>query len=155
MIPGFPSSSEWARTPIPIDEAEIAAIQSAVKSGLPSQPWPFVQIGQRVRIEHGPLLWAEGVLLDFRGHPSPCVICHTSPTFHCCPSRRCLGNTNSPTPPGLHWSGKAPLRSSIDPTFYMPIFQLVQSSWGFRKPPWWRLPLWLPRLRVGSERRYP
>jgi len=55
------------KTPVPIDEAEIAAIQSAVKSGLPSQPWPFVQIGQRVRIEHGPLCGLEGGLLDFRG----------------------------------------------------------------------------------------
>jgi len=56
------------KTPVPIDEAEIAAIQSAVKSGLPSQPWPFMQIGQRVRIEHGPLCGLDGVLLDFRGH---------------------------------------------------------------------------------------
>jgi transcription antitermination factor NusG len=55
------------KTPVAIDEAEIAAIQAAVKSGLPSQPWPFVQIGQRVRIEHGPLYGLEGVLLDFRG----------------------------------------------------------------------------------------
>ncbi len=55
------------KTPVAIDETEIAAIQDAVKSGLPWQPWPFVQIGQRVRIEHGPLCGLEGVLLDFRG----------------------------------------------------------------------------------------
>jgi transcription antitermination factor NusG len=56
------------KTPEPIDETEIAAIQSAVKSGLPSQPWPFVHIGQRVRIEQGPLCGLEGLLLDVRGH---------------------------------------------------------------------------------------
>jgi hypothetical protein len=39
-----------------------------VRSGLPSQPWPFVQIGQRVRIEHGPLCGLEGILLEVRGH---------------------------------------------------------------------------------------
>ncbi len=51
-----------------IDETEIAAIQATVKSGLPSQPWPFLQIGHRVRIEHGPLCGIEGILLGFRGH---------------------------------------------------------------------------------------
>ena len=67
MIPGVFLIVGMGKTPEPIDEIEIAAIQSAVKSGLPSQPWPFVQIGQRVRIEHGPLCGLEGVLLDFRG----------------------------------------------------------------------------------------
>jgi transcription antitermination factor NusG len=55
------------KDPEPIDETEITAIQSAVKSGLPSQPWPFLQIGQRVRIEEGPLCGLEGILLEFRG----------------------------------------------------------------------------------------
>jgi len=68
MIPGVSLIVGMGKTPVAIDEGEIAAIQSAVKSGLPSQPWPFVQIGQRVRIEHGPLCGLEGVLLDFRGH---------------------------------------------------------------------------------------
>jgi transcription antitermination factor NusG len=67
MIPGVSLIVGMGKTPIPIDEAEIAAIQSTVKSGLPSQPWPFIQIGQRVRIEQGPLCGLEGVLLDFRG----------------------------------------------------------------------------------------
>src|SRR6267378_2200319 len=68
MIPGVSLIVGMGKTPVAIDETEIAAIQSAVKSGLSSQPWPFVQIGQRVRIEHGPLCGLEGVLLDFRGH---------------------------------------------------------------------------------------
>jgi len=67
MIPGVSLIVGMGKTPVAIDEIEIAAIQAAVKSGLPSQPWPFVKIGQRVRIEHGPLCGLEGVLLDFRG----------------------------------------------------------------------------------------
>jgi transcription antitermination factor NusG len=66
-IPGVVHVVGVGRTPIPIDESEIAAIQAAVKSGLPSQPWPFLQVGQRVRIEYGSLCGLEGVLLDFRG----------------------------------------------------------------------------------------
>ena len=55
------------KCPIPIDDAEIAAIQAAVRSGLPSRPWPFLQIGQRVRVEHGPLCGLEGILLYVKG----------------------------------------------------------------------------------------
>ena len=56
------------KTPLPIDASEIAAIQATIKSGLPSQPWPFLQIGQTVRIEDGPLRGLEGILLESRGH---------------------------------------------------------------------------------------
>jgi transcription antitermination factor NusG len=66
-IPGVVHVVGVGRTPLPIDESEIAAIQAAVKSGLPSQPWPFLQVGHRVRIEYGPLCGLEGILLDFRG----------------------------------------------------------------------------------------
>jgi transcriptional antiterminator RfaH len=66
-IPGVVHVVGVGRTAVPIDENEIAAIQAAVKSGLPSQPWSFLQVGQRVRIEYGPLCGLEGILLDFRG----------------------------------------------------------------------------------------
>jgi len=68
MIPGVVLVVGAGRTPIPVDETEIALLQTAVKSGVPTEPWPFLQIGQRVRIECGPLCGLEGVLLDFRGH---------------------------------------------------------------------------------------
>jgi transcription antitermination factor NusG len=67
-IPGVVHIVGIGRTPVPIDESEIAAIQAAAKSGLPSQPWPFLQVGQRVRIEYGPLCGVEGILAGFRGH---------------------------------------------------------------------------------------
>jgi transcription antitermination factor NusG len=66
-IPGVVHVVGVGRTPVSIDENEIAAIQAAVKSGLPSQPWPFLQVGHRVKIEYGPLRGLEGILLDFRG----------------------------------------------------------------------------------------
>jgi transcription antitermination factor NusG len=67
-IPGVVNIVGVGRTPVPIDESEIAAIQGAVKSGLPSRPWPFLEIGHRVRIEYGPLSGVQGILLGFRGH---------------------------------------------------------------------------------------
>lgn len=66
-IPGVVNIVGVGRVPLPVNEAEIAAIQTAVKSGLPTQPWPYLQIGQRVRIEYGPLSEVEGILLGFRG----------------------------------------------------------------------------------------
>lgn len=65
--PGVSLIVGYGKIPAPIDESEISAIQSAVKSGLPTQPWPFVHIGQRVRIEQGPLCGLEGTLLESRG----------------------------------------------------------------------------------------
>jgi transcription antitermination factor NusG len=67
-VPGVVHVVGTGKTPVPIDEDEIAAIQAAVKSGFSTQPWPFVEIGQRVRIEYGPLCGIEGLLLGFRGH---------------------------------------------------------------------------------------
>jgi transcription antitermination factor NusG len=67
-IPGVVHVVGVGRTPVSIDETEIAAIQTAVKSGLSRQPCPFLEIGDRVRIEHGPLCGIEGILLGYRGH---------------------------------------------------------------------------------------
>ena len=65
--PGVVSVVGIGKCPIPIDDAEIAAIQAAVRSGLPSRPWPFLQTGQRVRVEYGPLCGLEGILLHVKG----------------------------------------------------------------------------------------
>jgi transcription antitermination factor NusG len=67
-IPGIVHVVGVGKMPVAIDEFEIAAIQTAVKSGLASQPWPFLQIGHRVRIECGPLCGIDGILLSIKGH---------------------------------------------------------------------------------------
>src|SRR5437867_5398077 len=48
----------------PVDDGEIAAIQAIVLSRLEAQPFPFLQIGQRVCIERGPLQGLEGILVE-------------------------------------------------------------------------------------------
>jgi len=67
VTPGVIQVVGTGKSPVPVDDAEIAALQTAVQSGLPRQPWPFLQIGQRVRVECGPLCGLEGILLDFKG----------------------------------------------------------------------------------------
>jgi transcription antitermination factor NusG len=49
--------------PEPIDLAEIHSIQTVAASGQPVTPWPFLQQGQKIRIEAGPLSGTEGTLL--------------------------------------------------------------------------------------------
>jgi transcription antitermination factor NusG len=55
------------RQPAPVDEHEIAAIQTLVATGARNQPWPFLEVGDKVRIESGPLSGLEGLLVEFRG----------------------------------------------------------------------------------------
>jgi transcription antitermination factor NusG len=49
--------------PLSVPEQEIAAIQRMVDAHLTIEPWPFLHVGQRVRIEVGPLRDMEGVIL--------------------------------------------------------------------------------------------
>jgi transcriptional antiterminator NusG len=49
--------------PEPVNDAEIASIRTLALSGRPVQPWPFLRSGQRVRLQSGPLLGAEGIFL--------------------------------------------------------------------------------------------
>jgi len=46
-----------------VTEPEIAALKAMVSSGLPVEPWPYLRIGDWVRITYGPLRGLEGVLV--------------------------------------------------------------------------------------------
>jgi transcription antitermination factor NusG len=49
--------------PVPISEAEIRSVQTLVTSKIACTPWPYLQAGQRVSIEDGPLAGVEGVII--------------------------------------------------------------------------------------------
>lgn len=65
--PGVVQIVGYNRQPVPVDESEIAAIQTLVSSGVPNQLCSFVEIGDRVQIESGPLRGLEGILIESRG----------------------------------------------------------------------------------------
>lgn len=67
VTPGVIQVVGIGKTPLPVDDTEIATIRTAVQSGLPRQPWPFLKVGQKVRLGCGPLCGVEGILLSFRG----------------------------------------------------------------------------------------
>jgi transcription antitermination factor NusG len=56
------------KQPIPVEENEIEAIQAAAGSGTPCQPYPYLQVGETVQIESGPLRGLEGILVEVRGN---------------------------------------------------------------------------------------
>jgi transcription antitermination factor NusG len=68
VTPGVIQVVGTGKNPIPIDDAELAALQAVVQSELPRQPWPFLQVGQKVRIGHGPLSGFEGILVNLKGN---------------------------------------------------------------------------------------
>jgi len=59
-IPGVLHFIGIGKVPVPVDDSEIAAIQFAVRSQQKVEPWPFVEVGNRVKLERGPLAGLEG-----------------------------------------------------------------------------------------------
>lgn len=50
--------------PEPVDEHELEAIRMVTNAGVLTHPWPFIQIGDVVRVVDGPLSGAEGILVE-------------------------------------------------------------------------------------------
>jgi transcription antitermination factor NusG len=53
--------------PSPVDNEEISAVRTLVATGACAQPWPFIGVGEKVRIESGPLRGVVGVLTQVKG----------------------------------------------------------------------------------------
>jgi transcription antitermination factor NusG len=61
--PGIVNIVGPGNVPEPVNLSEIRSIQRIAESGRSVQPWPFLQQGQKIRIEAGPLSGTEGTLL--------------------------------------------------------------------------------------------
>lgn len=61
--PGVLLVVSTGKTPEPVPDEEIRSLQILAASGLHLQPWPYLQVGQRVQIVAGPLAGAEGILI--------------------------------------------------------------------------------------------
>jgi transcription antitermination factor NusG len=65
-LPGVVNLVGFGTRPAAIPEREIEAIRRMVYSGLGAEPWPFLNVGQAVLIERGPLAGVEGILEQVR-----------------------------------------------------------------------------------------
>lgn len=65
--PGVIRIVSFGGVPVPIEDAEIAAVRSIVSSGLSVAPWPYLRAGHHVRVGHGALVGVEGIVVESRG----------------------------------------------------------------------------------------
>lgn len=65
-IPGVVGLVGFGKGPTAIPEHEIENIRTMIGSGLLVTPWPFLQTGQSVLIERGPLAGVEGILQEIK-----------------------------------------------------------------------------------------
>jgi len=61
--PGVANIVGIGREPEPIADEEIARIQASCASGLQITPWPYLERGDLVRVECGPLQGVEGIFI--------------------------------------------------------------------------------------------
>lgn len=66
QVPGVMDIVSVGNRPMPVPEAEISAVRSMIETELAVQPWPFLHVGQKVRISKGPLTGVEGFLVEFK-----------------------------------------------------------------------------------------
>ncbi len=67
ITPGVVAVVGRGRAPIPLEDTEIYSIRALVSSGFRVEPWPYLEIGQRIRIDGEALSGLEGILIEFRG----------------------------------------------------------------------------------------
>jgi transcription antitermination factor NusG len=68
VTPGVIAVVGRGRIPLPVDDNEIAAIQKVVSSGFRAEPFPYLELGQKIRIESEALEGLEGILINFKGN---------------------------------------------------------------------------------------
>lgn len=65
--PGVVDVVGFGKLPEHVPDAEIERVRRMVESGLLVTPYPYVQVGQAVLIDRGPLSGVEGILVEVKG----------------------------------------------------------------------------------------
>jgi len=66
-VPGVVDVVGFGKLPQCIPNCEIERVRRMVESGLPVTPHPYLEVGQAVLIERGPLSGVEGILAEVKG----------------------------------------------------------------------------------------
>ena len=64
--PGVASIVGFGSVPIPVSDEEIESVRAITRSGLPYGPWPYVRVGDSVRIDCGCMSGMRGTLVRVR-----------------------------------------------------------------------------------------
>jgi len=102
MIPGVNSVVGFGKNATPIEVSELDGIRSVLRSGSDYQPWPFLQVGQVVRVAYGPMEGTQGIVVRtkdaFRLVISVSLLQRAVAVEI---DRKCLEVISSPKPPRL------------------------------------------------------
>jgi transcription antitermination factor NusG len=63
VTPGVMTILGIGRSPVPVDDSEIAAIRQVMVSHATAEPWPYLAEGTKVRVESGALEGLEGIVI--------------------------------------------------------------------------------------------
>jgi transcription antitermination factor NusG len=66
VTPGVIDTVRVGKKAAVLEEAEIARLQSLASSALNFQPWPYLQVGDRVRVRDGPMSGIEGIMIQMK-----------------------------------------------------------------------------------------
>src|SRR5215831_1668397 len=66
ITPGVRFVVGMGSTPLPVDEWEIEGLRQVVASGNSMRPWPYINVGQMVEIERGPLQGLRGIVIRIK-----------------------------------------------------------------------------------------
>jgi len=66
VVPGVLSIVGIAKVPATIPESQISSLQQVIASKLNCVPWPFVQVGQSMSVERGPLAGLKGKVIEVK-----------------------------------------------------------------------------------------
>lgn len=64
--PGVIQIMGYNRIPTAIEDTEMVAIQTVIESGMQTQPWPFLAVGEQVRIGSGSLQGLTGIVMKMK-----------------------------------------------------------------------------------------
>lgn len=67
ITPGVVGIVGFGEIPAPVYDHEINSLRTMMGAGLTCEPWPFLEIGQPITIEHGPLAGVDGTVLRKKG----------------------------------------------------------------------------------------
>jgi transcription antitermination factor NusG len=67
ITPGVISVVGRGKTPIAVEDAEMLSLQAAIRAGVAMEPWQYLEIGERVRIDGDVMDGMEGILTSFKG----------------------------------------------------------------------------------------
>ena len=62
QVPGVVQLVSFGSTAAQVPDADIERIRRILQSGIPSEPLPYLAVGNRVRVNAGPLLGLEGII---------------------------------------------------------------------------------------------